>query len=81
MLTPAASRAARDSELLIITKANSRATVHRDVYLDYISIKRFDARGECVGEQRFLGLFASAAYNDTIHDIPLLDVRRRRCSA
>ncbi|WP_235509117.1 NAD-glutamate dehydrogenase [Terrabacter sp. Soil810] len=75
VLTPAASRAARDSTILIITKANSRATVHRDVYLDYISIKRFDARGECVGEQRFLGLYASAAYNDTIHDIPLLDVR------
>ncbi|WP_330474211.1 NAD-glutamate dehydrogenase [Terrabacter sp. C0L_2] len=75
VLTPAASRAARDSSILIITKANSRATVHRDVYLDYISIKRFDARGECVGEQRFLGLYASAAYNDTIHDIPLLDVR------
>lgn len=75
VLTPAASRAARDSTILIITKANSRATVHRDVYLDYISVKRFDARGECVGEQRFLGLYASAAYNDTIHDIPLLDVR------
>src|SRR6478752_5313323 len=63
VLTPAASRAARDSTILIITKANSRATVHRDVYLDYISV------------QRFLGLYASAAYNDTIHDIPLLDVR------
>ncbi|XGX77838.1 NAD-specific glutamate dehydrogenase [Terrabacter sp. BE26] len=75
VLTPAASSAARDSSILIITKANSRATVHRDVYLDYISVKRFDARGECVGEQRFLGLYASAAYNDTIHDIPLLDVR------
>ena len=75
VLTPAASRAARDSTILIITKANSRATVHRDVYLDYISIKRFNARGECIGEQRFLGLYASAAYNDTIHDIPLLDVR------
>ena len=61
VLTPAASRAARDSTILIITTANSRATVHRDVYLDYISIKRFDARGECVGEQRFLGLYASAA--------------------
>jgi glutamate dehydrogenase len=75
VLTPAASRAARDSTILIITKANSRATVHRDVYLDYISVKRFNARGECIGEQRFLGLYASAAYNDTIHDIPLLDVR------
>ena len=75
VLTPAASKTARDSTILIITKANSRATVHRDVYLDYISVKKFNARGECVGEQRFLGLYASAAYNDTIHDIPLLDVR------
>ncbi|MEO7752544.1 MAG: NAD-glutamate dehydrogenase [Terracoccus sp.] len=75
ILTPAASRAARDATILIITKANSRATVHRDVYLDYISIKTFDARGECVGEQRFLGLYASAAYNDAISDIPLVDVR------
>ena len=77
-LSPAASRAARDANILIVTKANSRATVHRDVYLDYISIKRFDARGECVGEQRFLGLYASAAYNDTIHDIPLLDRRAQQ---
>jgi glutamate dehydrogenase len=74
-LSPAASRAARDSNILIITKANSRATVHRNAYLDYISIKRFDAQGECIGEQRFLGLYASAAYNDTIQDIPLIDVR------
>ena len=37
--------------------------------------QEFDARGECVGEQRFLGLYASGAYNDSIHDIPLLDVR------
>ncbi|HET7399984.1 MAG TPA: NAD-glutamate dehydrogenase [Intrasporangium sp.] len=75
VLTTAASRAARDRTVLIITKANSRSTVHRNAYLDYISIKKFDPSGQCVGEMRFLGLFASAAYNDAIHDIPLLDVR------
>ncbi len=75
VLSQAASRAAHDSSILIITKANSRATVHRDAYLDYVSIKNFDASGVCVGEQRFLGLYASAAYNDTIQDIPLVDVR------
>ncbi|MDN5780155.1 MAG: NAD-glutamate dehydrogenase, partial [Humibacillus sp.] len=78
VLSPTASRVARDQNILIITKANSRATVHRDVYLDYISIKRFDARGACVGEQRFLGLYASAAYNDTIHEIPLVDRRAQQ---
>ena len=33
-------------------------------YLDYIGVKQFDADGEVVGERRFLGLFASAAYTD-----------------
>ena len=36
---------ARDHQLLIITKANSRATVHRSTYLDYISVKTFDETG------------------------------------
>ena len=31
---------------LVLTKANSRATVHRPAYLDYIGVKRFDADGE-----------------------------------
>ena len=52
-----------DRQLLLITKANSRATAHRSVYLDYIGIKLFDSAGAVVGEQRrFLGLFTSAAY-------------------
>ncbi|HEX6927752.1 MAG TPA: NAD-glutamate dehydrogenase, partial [Gammaproteobacteria bacterium] len=47
---------ARAKELLIITKANSVSTVHRPSYLDYIGIKRFNEKGEVVGERRFLGL-------------------------
>ncbi len=34
---------ARHKHLLNLTKANSRATVHRPAYLDYIGVKRFDA--------------------------------------
>ncbi|MFQ5984543.1 MAG: NAD-glutamate dehydrogenase [Alphaproteobacteria bacterium] len=63
---------ARAKQLLIITKANSRATVHRPVYMDYIGIRRFDRRGNVIGEHRFLGLFTSAAYNSNPRDIPLL---------
>ena len=74
-LTPAARAKAREPQLLIITKANSRATVHRSVYLDYIGVKRFDDRGEVTGERRFLGLFASSAYTASILDIPILDDR------
>jgi glutamate dehydrogenase len=52
---------AREKHLLIITKANSRATVHRATYLDYIGVKLFSPEGEVVGERRFLGLFTLVA--------------------
>lgn len=63
---------AREPKLLILTKANSRSTVHRSVYLDYIGVKRFDAAGDVIGERRFLGLYSSSAYTQSILDIPIL---------
>jgi len=70
---PAEVRAkAREKQLLIITKANSRATVHRAAYLDYIGVKLFSPEGEVVGERRFLGLFTHVAYNESISRIPVL---------
>ncbi len=71
-LPPAVRAKAREKELLIITKANSRATVHRPVYLDYVGVKVFDASGEVTGERRFLGLFSSAAYTESLLRIPVL---------
>ncbi len=71
-LPPEVRRLAAKPELLVVTKANSRATVHRPGYLDYIGIKRFDQEGQVVGERRFLGLYTSAAYNRVPRDIPLL---------
>ena len=76
-LSPPAQARARDRELLIITKANSRATVHRPVYLDYVGVKTFDAAGDVTGEHRFLGLFAAAAYTASIMDIPIVGDRAR----
>ena len=37
---------AREQDPLVLTKANSRATVHRPSYLDYVGVKRFDEAGE-----------------------------------
>ena len=59
-------------DLLIVTKANARSTVHRPGYLDYVGIKRFDAAGKVCGEHRFLGLYTSTAYSADLADIPLL---------
>jgi glutamate dehydrogenase len=74
-------RQAGSKDLLIITKANSRATVHRNSYLDYIGIKRFDAENRVVGEYRFLGLWTSAAYSRSPREIPLLRDKLRRAMA
>ena len=63
---------ARDRELLILTKANSIATIHRATYLDYVGVKTFGSRGEVSGEHRFLGLWTSTAYHGSPRDIPVL---------
>ncbi len=71
-LPPEVRAIARQPRLLVLTKANARATVHRPGYLDYLGIKRFGPDGHVIGERRFLGLFTSTAYNANPADIPLL---------
>jgi glutamate dehydrogenase len=70
--------ALRTRDLLIITKANRRSSVHRDGYLDYIGVKRFDARGRAVGEARILGLWTSSAYQADPYYVPLLRLKIRQ---
>src|SRR5690606_5567233 len=72
---------AREKVLLVLAKANSRATVHRPVYLDYVGVKVFDADGEVVGERRFLGLFSSAAYTESLTRIPVVRAKAREVIA
>ncbi|MFC7545786.1 NAD-glutamate dehydrogenase [Plantactinospora sp. GCM10030261] len=74
-LTPEAHEKVLEKRLLIITKANSRATVHRSAYLDYIGFKMFNDAGEVIGERRFLGLFSTAAYRTSVRELPV--VRRK----
>ncbi len=73
---PAALRAlARKPNLLALTKANSRATVHRAGYLDYVGVKRFDTKGNVVGERRFIGLYTSSTYHADPQSIPLVRLK------
>ncbi len=71
-LTEAGRKKAREKRALVITKANSRSTVHRSAYLDYIGVKSFDAAGNVNGERRFIGLFATTAYAGSVRDIPVV---------
>ncbi|MDN5780780.1 MAG: NAD-glutamate dehydrogenase [Luteimonas sp.] len=62
-------------DALILTKTNARSTVHRPGYMDYIGVLEFDDKGMPVGEERFLGLYTSSAYNRRPWDIPLVRER------
>ena len=74
-LPPEVRRLAHATHLLNLTKANSRATVHRPSYMDYVGVKKFDSSGKVAGERRFLGLYTFSAYSMSSLEIPL--VRRK----
>ena len=78
-LPPEARKLAREKRLLNLTKANSRATVHRPSQLDYVGVKKFDKNGEVVGERRFLGLYTFSAYIKSTFEIPILRRKVRYC--
>ena len=78
LLTGAMRTLARDRSIVVITKANAVATVHRATHLDYVAVKEFDARGEPCGEHRFLGLWTSTAYFASPRDIPVLRLKVER---
>ena len=68
-------------QLVEITKSNRRSIIHRPVLMDYIGIKRFDAKGNVIGEARFLGLFTSNVYYQSAEAIPLLRQKITRALA
>jgi glutamate dehydrogenase len=74
-LSPEGLAKAREPHLLILTKANARATVHRSSHLDYVGIKMFNDNGEVIGEKRFLGLFTASAYSESVRRVPIIDAK------
>ncbi|MBE0622422.1 MAG: NAD-glutamate dehydrogenase [Burkholderiales bacterium] len=74
-LPPETRARARKPEILVLSKANARATVHRPGYLDYVGVKRFDDKGRVIGERRILGLYTHNVYTANVAEIPV--VRRK----
>lgn len=62
-----------------ITKSSRRSPVHRGVPMDTITLKRFDTKGNVIGEARFVGLFTSNVYYQSTEGMPL--VRRKITAA
>ena len=57
---------------LVVTKATTKSILHRPAYMDYVGVKKFNDKGQVVGEYRFLGLYTSTAYHTPIEEVPLI---------
>ncbi|MBV9206289.1 MAG: NAD-glutamate dehydrogenase, partial [Actinobacteria bacterium] len=66
------ARAQDPDERLVLAKANSRSTVYRANYLDYVAVKKLSPDGQVTGEYRFLGLYTHAAHSAPVNSVPLL---------
>lgn len=77
-LPPEVRALATSQNLLITNKSNTRATIHRPGYLDYIGVKKYDASGKVIGEHRFFGLYTTSAFNTPPKDIPYLRLKIER---
>ncbi|PKU23543.1 NAD-glutamate dehydrogenase [Telmatospirillum siberiense] len=62
----------RRPAVLLLTKADRVAAVHRPVPMDIVGIKRFDVEGRVVGLHVLVGLFTHSAYALSPLQIPLL---------
>lgn len=71
-MAPEARELTLSPRILVMSKTNTLASVHRDAYTDYIGIKRFDKAGNVIGERRIIGLYTSAAYHTNPKHIPFL---------
>ncbi len=74
-LPPEARRLAFSPQVLVISKTNTKARVHRPVYADYIGVKRFNEKGVLIGERRFIGLYTSTVYHSDPRHIPLIRLK------
>jgi len=59
-------------DLVVITKTNRHASVHRDARMEYIGVRSPNAEGRTESEYRLIGLFTSKAYMAAASDIPVL---------
>ena len=62
----------REPTPLSFAKAAHPSRVHRPAYPDYVSIRQIDANGKVVKECRFMGLYTSSVYGESVRVIPYI---------
>src|SRR3954463_6613348 len=76
-LEPAVRERVLGGDLLIVSKSNRLAPVHRHARMDYVGVRRLAPDGAPAGESRMLGLFTSKAYAEPASQSPLLNRKLR----
>jgi glutamate dehydrogenase len=62
----------QEPTLLSFAKAAHPSRVHRPAYPDYVSIRQIDADGKVIKESRFMGLYTSSVYGESVRAIPYI---------
>ncbi|MDP3844823.1 MAG: NAD-glutamate dehydrogenase [Pseudomonas sp.] len=62
----------REPRLLSFAKASLPSRVHRPAYPDFVSIRQIDGKGKVIKECRFLGLYTSTVYVESVRQIPYI---------
>ena len=78
LIPPQLRERVTSGRLLVVTKTNAEATVHRPRRMDYVGFKMLTTDGAVIGERRFLGLFTSKAQSTPVGDIPILRRKLRQ---
>ncbi|MHA6494434.1 NAD-glutamate dehydrogenase [Pseudomonas borbori] len=71
-IEPEALNYLREPLLLSFAKAAVPSRVHRPAYPDFVSIRELDSKGRVVKECRFMGLYTSAVYAESVWNIPYI---------
>ncbi|MGB5323826.1 MAG: NAD-glutamate dehydrogenase domain-containing protein, partial [Pseudomonadales bacterium] len=77
-LDPQAQQFVLRPQLLSFAKSGTLSTVHRPVYPDYVAFRRFNKKGEVIGERGFLGLYTLPVYTERIREIPVLRLKAQQ---
>ena len=75
---PALRERMEGGDLLIVSRTNAISTVHRQVRMIYVGVKKVSGDGRILGEYRLIGLFAQKAYAQPATTIPVLRRKLRQ---
>ncbi|GGH91449.1 NAD-glutamate dehydrogenase [Pseudomonas fluvialis] len=74
-IEPQALAYLREPQLLSFAKAAVPSRVHRPAYPDFVSLRELDGKGQVVRECRFMGLYTSTVYAESVRRIPFIRLK------